>query len=104
VKVVAFVPDLIDRSRITNAQEDVTFVDKVEDLGAASDGADMAIVDLSRDGAIEALKALRCYRAVGFANHTAKDLLEQARLAGAVPMVRSEFFIRLEELLHGMSS
>ncbi len=101
MRVVAFVPDLIDRSRITNVVEDAQFVDTAAALVPASSEADIVLVDISRKGAVDVLTQLRCGRVIGFTNHTDKSGLEQARKAGAVPMARSDFFIGLEELLHG---
>lgn len=101
MRVVAFVPDLIDRSRITNIVEDAKFVDTAAALVPASSEADVVLVDISRDGAVEVLAQLRCGRVVGFTNHTDKSGMQKARDAGAVPMARSDFFIGLEELLHG---
>ena len=101
MQVVAYVPDLIDRSRITNVDPDATFVDSPEALIAASAGADIALVDISRAGTLAVLAGLRCSRVVGFTNHTDKEGMARAEAAGAVPMARSDFFIRLEELLLG---
>lgn len=101
MRVVAFVPDLIDRSRITNVTDEATFVDSVKALVPASAQADIVLIDLSRAGAVEVLRQLECHRIVGFTNHTDKAAMEGARAAGAVPMARSDFFIGLEELLHG---
>ena len=101
MRVVAFAPDLIDRSRITNVVEDAKFVDTAAALVPASSEADIVLVDISRDGAVDVLRQLRCGRVVGFTNHTDKSAMEEARNAGAVPMARSDFFIGLEELLHG---
>lgn len=101
MRVVAFVPDLIDRSRISSVVEDATFVERVSDLAAASAAADIVLVDISRKGAVDVLSRLKCSRIVGFTNHTDKAGMEGARDAGAVPMARSDFFIGLEELLLG---
>ena len=101
MRVVAFVPDLIDRSRISNVVEEATFVDTPEALVRASSDADIVLVDISRPSVIDVLTQLRCGRVVGFTNHTDKDGMQRARDAGAVPMARSDFFIGLEELLLG---
>lgn len=101
MRVLAFVPDLIDRSRIASVVEDAKFVDSVEALVPASADADIVLVDISRAGAVDALRHLKCHRIVGFTNHTDKAGMEGARDAGAVPMARSDFFIGLEELLRG---
>src|SRR5688500_4391400 len=99
MRVVAYVPDLMDRSRITNVAPEARFVDSPSDLVAASTGADIALVDISREGTREVLSGLNCSRVVGFTNHTEKKAMETARGAGAVALPRSEFFMRLEELL-----
>lgn len=99
MQVVAFVPDLMDRSRIITVAPEARFVDAPRDLVEASVGADIALVDISRDGTLEVLSGLNCSRVVGFTNHTEKKAMETARASGAVTLPRSEFFIRLEELL-----
>jgi hypothetical protein len=101
MRVLAFVPDLMDRSRVSGVVGDAKFVDTVDALVPASADADIVLVDISRAGAVEALRLLRCPRIVGFTNHTDKAAMEAARDAGAVPMARSDFFIGLEELLLG---
>lgn len=101
MRVVAYVPDLIDRSRITTIEPEAQFVNRPAELAAVCSGADVALVDISRDGAVDVLGGLQCSRVVGFTNHTDKATMETARAAGAVVMARSEFFIRLEELLLG---
>lgn len=101
MRVVAFVPDLIDRSRITNVVDDAKFVESAAALVSASSEADIVLVDISRSGVVEVLSQLRCGRVVGFTNHTDRAGMEAARNAGAVPMARSDFFIGLEELLLG---
>ena len=101
MRVIAYVPDLIDRSRITNVAPDARFVESPADLPSASSEADIALIDISRKGAVEVVSGLQCSRVVGFTNHTDRAAMETARAAGAVAMPRSEFFIRLEELLLG---
>ncbi|MBW3536899.1 MAG: hypothetical protein KY395_03895 [Actinobacteria bacterium] len=101
MRVIAYVPDLIDQSRITTIEPAAEFVDRPSDLASASEGADLALVDISRKGAVDVLSGLQCSRVVGFTNHTDRTTMENARAAGAVVMARSEFFIHLEELLLG---
>lgn len=99
-KVVAYVPDLMDRSRISGAA-DVTFVDRAAALAAtaADQGADVVVVDLTRPGVLEAVSSVPV-RVLGFANHTERDLLESARAAGCEQaLARSVFFSRLPDLL-----
>ncbi len=100
-RVVAYVPDLMDRSRIAAAAE-VTFVDRPEGLAdVAAQGADVAVVDLTRPGVLEAIPSV-AVRVLGFANHTERELLESARAAGCEQaLARSAFFSRLPDLLAG---
>ena len=99
MRVIAYVPDLIDRSRITTVEPDAQFFDRPADLSSVSSDADVALIDISRKGAVDVVSALQCSRVVAFTNHTDRATMERARAAGAVVMARSEFFIRLEELL-----
>lgn len=96
--VVAYVPDLMDRSRISSAA-DVTFVPGPGALAAAAEDADVVVVDLTRPGVLEAVGSLTA-RVIGFANHTERELMESARAAGCeTVLARSAFFSRLPELL-----
>ena len=101
-RVVAYVPDLMDRSRIAGAA-DVTFVDRPAGLAGAAEakGADVVVVDLTRPGVLDAISSLPV-RVLGFANHTERELLESARAAGCEQaLARSAFFSRLPDLLGG---
>ena len=99
-KIVAYVPDLLDRSKVA-AAGDVSFVNGPDQLAekAASAGADLVVVDLTRPGVLDVLPELSV-PVIAFANHTRRDLMEAAVAAGASQvMARSAFFGRLEELL-----
>jgi AmiR/NasT family two-component response regulator len=99
-RVVAYVPDLMDRSRIAGVA-DVTFVDRPAALAAAATehAAEVVVVDLTRPGVLEAVSTVPV-RVLGFANHTERDLLESARAAGCEQaLARSAFFSRLTDLL-----
>ncbi|HEX2193015.1 MAG TPA: hypothetical protein VHH09_07450 [Acidimicrobiales bacterium] len=99
-RVVAYVPDLMDRSRMS-ALGDVTFVSDAAALAtrAAAEEAEVVVVDLTRPGALEAVAGVET-RVVGFANHTERELMDAARAAGCDTVVaRSAFFSRLEELV-----
>lgn len=97
-RIVAYVPDLIDRSKVA-AAGDVTFVARPADLAGASVGAAVVVVDLTRPGVVDVLAGLPG-RVVGFANHTSRDVMAAARAAGCEQVLaRSEFFSRLDELL-----
>lgn len=98
-RIVAYVPDLMDRSKVA-AAGDVIFVSRPADLVALQATADVVVVDLTRPGAVEALADLAGSRVVGFANHTSRAVMEAARQAGCeLVLARSEFFSRLDELL-----
>ncbi|MHB1973699.1 MAG: hypothetical protein ACYCR4_05355, partial [Acidimicrobiales bacterium] len=104
-RVLAFVPDLMDRSRVTAAAAaagvQVEHVASPRQLASgAQDPPDLVLVDLSRPGALEVLGALAGCRTVGFASHVDRDLIAKARAAGcARVLARSTFFGRLGELL-----
>jgi len=100
--VVGFVPDLMDRSRVTAALPSARFVTSVADLtrAAAEAGADVIVVDLGRPGALDVLPALVATgrRVVGFAAHVDRATLDQAAATGCEVMARSAFFSRLDRL------
>ena len=99
--VAAFVPDLMDRSRIEiaacQAGIDVEFVTRPGDLtGLAGGGTRLVIIDLSQAGVLDVLPDLGPVHTVGFASHVDKDLLEAARNAGCDEVLaRSALFRRL---------
>ena len=96
-RVAAYVPDLMDRSRLAGIQG-VDFVADPADLASA--GADVVVVDLSRPGVLDALPAVERARTIGFGSHVDRDLLDRALAAGCDDvMPRSEFFRRARELL-----
>ncbi len=98
-RIVAYVPDLMDRSKVA-AAGDVVFASRPGDLAGLSEGADVVVVDLTRPGAVDALADLGERRVIGFANHTSRDAMDAARNAGCEQVLaRSEFFARLDELL-----
>jgi hypothetical protein len=97
-RVVAFVPDLMDRSRIL-AVRSVEFVTSPVDLPVASAGAALVIVDLGRPGVLEVLAQLST-PVVGFGSHVDRALLDAARAAGCDQVLtRSAFFSRLDQVL-----
>ena len=95
--IVAFVPDLMDRSRFP-ASADVVFVGAADLPTAAADrSASHVIADLGRPGAIEALaaaqKAVPSAASVGFASHVDTELIAAARAAGIAEVLpRRRFF------------
>ena len=92
--VVAFVPDLMDRSRITGvAGANVRF---------ASTPADLVVVDLSRPGVVDVLPDVSAQgvRTLGFGSHVDTATFDAARAAGCDQvMARSAFFSQLRDLL-----
>jgi DNA-binding NarL/FixJ family response regulator len=98
--VVAYVPDLMDRSKVSAAALDrVTFSRRAEDLpsDASSAGATLVVIDLSRPGALDAIGAVAALdprpAILGFGSHVDRDLLAAARDAGCDRVLaRSAFF------------
>ena len=91
MNVVAYVSDLMDRSKVQAAVAGATFV---RDPAAAA-GADVVVVDLARfAGVVAAVRvAAPGARIVAFGPHVDDVLLEEARAAGAdAVMARSQFF------------
>jgi hypothetical protein len=105
-RVLALVPDLMDRSRVTSALGDdvelVATVGHLRDRLVAGPDPEIMIVDLGRRGILEALPAVRqatAARIIGFGPHVERDLFAAAHAAGGDQVVaRSAFFGRLPEL------
>jgi hypothetical protein len=96
--IAAYVPDLMDRSKVSAAAPAVTFVRSAAAL--VDTDAPTVVVDLSRPGVLDVLAALAGRRIIGFGSHVDNELLEAARAAGCTEVLRrSEFFRRLPELL-----
>ncbi|HMC42713.1 MAG TPA: hypothetical protein VKI20_06860 [Acidimicrobiales bacterium] len=106
--IVAYIPDLMDRSKVQAAAGGaVSFVPSPADLAeAAGDPAtQLVVVDLSRPGVLAALPAIAAtgVRSVGFGSHVDRALLAEASGAGCSEvMARSSFFGRLAEVLGGL--
>ena len=101
-KVVAFVPDLLDRSKVA-AAGDVTFVSRAADLPgtARTHSPDVVVVDLTKPGVLDVVADIPA-PVIAFANHTHRDLMDAAVAAGADQVLaRSAFFARIDELLGG---
>jgi hypothetical protein len=99
--LVAYVPDLMDRSRVEiaghAAGRAVAFVARPEDLTSAVErGARLIVVDLAQAGVLEVLPRLGPAHTVGFASHVDTALLDAARVAGCDEVLaRSAVFRRL---------
>ena len=113
--ILAFVPDLIDRSRLTSAAPGrVKFLPTLAALttalvGPAADAAgdtsvELVIVDLGRPGVLEALEGLPAPSGVrppvvGYGSHVNDEVLVRARIAGVHALPRSRFFTRLGSII-----
>jgi DNA-binding NarL/FixJ family response regulator len=100
--VVAYVPDLMDRSKVSAAGPPVSFVPTPAALVAAAVDADVVVVDLGRPGAVDVLPAVVATgtRVVAFGSHVDRDVLDAARAAGCDEVLpRSAFFRDLPALL-----
>jgi hypothetical protein len=90
VKVVAYVPDLMDRSKVAAAAPGATFVARPDELTSVE--ADLVVLDLTRPGAVEVIPRVRA-TTVGFCRHTMREVIAAAEAAGCDRvLVRSEFF------------
>ena len=91
MRVAAYVPDLIDRSKVAAAVPGVEFVANPRLLVEVE--ADVVVLDLSREGVVDALSTLTHVRTVGFGSHVDVETLEAAAAAGCdVVLARSAFF------------
>ena len=91
MRIIALVPDLMDRSRISSALPDVIFT---REAGACA-AADVVVVDLARhEPDLDAVRAVAPHaRIVAFGPHVEREQLQRARRHGAdVVMARSQFF------------
>jgi hypothetical protein len=99
--VVAYVPDLMDRSKVSAALPGTTFVARPGALAEAAATADLVLLDLSRPGVMDVLPLPGTPRVVGFASHVDTDTLDAAAAAGVEVMPRSAFFRRVGEFVAG---
>lgn len=94
-EIAAFVPDLMDRSRLAGLAG-IEFVATPADL-LATDGPTV-VVDLGRPGVLDVVPRLAGRRVIGFGSHVDDDLLAAARAAGCTEVLpRSRFFARVRE-------
>ena len=100
--VVAYVPDLMDRSKVAGAGAAVSFAPTPDALVTAAADADLVVVDLGRPGVVDVLPALVATgaRVVAFGSHVDRATLDAARAAGCEEVLpRSRFFASLPQLL-----
>ena len=98
-RVVALVPDLMDRSRLGG--HPIEFVGSAALLPVVAAGAELVLVDLSRPGVPDVLEVVveAADRVVGFAPHVEDEVIALAIAAGVEALPRSVFFRRVDELL-----
>jgi|GEM_PF-259506 len=103
MKIVALIPDLMDRSRLSiqNSAHQIEFVGAAALLPIVAAGADLVLVDLSRPGVPDVLSAVvqSCHRVIGFAPHVEDETMAWALSVGAEVLPRSKFFRRVSELI-----
>jgi hypothetical protein len=103
VRIVAFVPDLLDRSRLGRLGPHVEVVTTVAALEAALAAAPLpglVLADLGRTGVLAALATLAgAVPVIGYAPHVEDGTLAEARRAGIEALPRSQFFRRATGLL-----
>jgi DNA-binding NarL/FixJ family response regulator len=111
--VVAYVPDLIDRSKLQGVPGvAVRFVARpaaLPEAVAAAGPCAVVVVDLARPGVLDAVRAVRAAadagpapRIVGFGSHVDRELLAAGLTAGCdESLPRSAFFGRLADVLAG---
>ena len=98
--VLAYVPDLLDRSKLA-AAGGVSFVARPAELARRAAPGDVVVVDLGRPGVLEALPEVVATgaRVIGFGAHVEGATLEAAAATGCEAMPRSRFFRSLGALL-----
>lgn len=89
--IIAVSTDLMDRSKITAAFDDV----RVARPGADLSGADVILVDLALDVLDDAVTTGA--RVLAYGSHVDDETLAAARARGAEAMPRSRFFRKLAD-------
>lgn len=101
-RVVAFVPDLMDRSRLGRLGSiEVVHARNPSDLVDIATAEDLVVVDLSRTGVLDVLGQV-AGEVVGFASHVDAELLAAAAASGCGEVLpRSRFFAGLARRVVG---
>lgn len=100
VSVVAFVPDLMDQSKLRLAMPDICFVKEVSELIDVE--VDLVVIDLSKSEVLEILPLIDS-KILGFASHVDKEIISLAEEAGCEKVFpRSKFFRDFDSLVNGV--
>ena len=102
-RIVVFVPDLMDRSKVqaavARAGAEAQVVATPGEISAASQGADAVVVDLGREGVLAALGTVEA-PSVGFGRHDDTAALDAALAAGCDQVLpRSTFFRAIDRIV-----
>ena len=100
VSVVAFVPDLMDQSKLRLQIPDICFVKEVSELIDVD--VDLVLVDLSKSEVLEVLPEIDS-KVLGFASHVDRDIIAAAEQAGCAKVLpRSKFFRDFDSLVNSV--
>jgi len=100
VSVAAFVPDLMDQSKLRLAMPDICFVKEIYELIDIE--VDLVVVDLSKSEVLEVLHKIDS-KILGFVSHIDKEIIAEAEKAGCEKVLpRSKFFHDFNSLVNGV--
>ena len=100
ISVVAFVPDLMDQSKLRLAMPGICFVKEVSELIDIE--VDLVVIDLSKSEVLEVLHKIDS-KILGFASHVDKEIIATAEKAGCEKVLpRSKFFHDFQSLVNGV--
>ena len=100
VSVVAFVPDLMDQSKLRLEMPDICFVKEVSEL--IDIDVDLVIIDLSKPEVLDAIPKIDS-EILAFASHVDKEIIAKAKQAGCENVSpRSKFFRDFDSLVNGV--
>ena len=99
-QVAAFVPDLMDQSKLRLAMPGICFVKEVSELVDIE--VDLVVVDLSKSEVLEVLHKIDS-KILGFVSHIDKEVIAVAEKAGCEKVLpRSKFFHDFHSLVNGV--
>jgi len=100
VSVAAFVPDLMDQSKLRLAMQDICFVKEISELIDIE--VDLVVIDLSKSEVLEVLHKIDS-KILGFVSHIDKEIITAAEQAGCEKVLpRSKFFRDFDSLVNGV--